>query len=999
MGRASAASIHLAPMRGRPLATAAIGLACLLGLVLLVAWLERFRVATALVDRRLAAAGVPASYRITRIGPFRERMENVRIGDPAAPDLVARRIDVSVGYGLSGPVVQTVRIEGVRLRGQAGPVGLSFGAIDRLLPKGGGGKPQLPDIGLVLRDTQLMLDTPYGAALIAMEGNGNPTRRFAGRAQIAASRIRLSNCTVQGMAADLRVEARDRRPEVRGPVNARTIACPGIALGAGRAGIAVAADAAMERFTLRAHFDGFGGRAATARFGALHGSTEAAGSNGDLRAKARVGVAALSIPSAADQAAGTIDAAKGTPLAPTAKRAMGAFARLLRDAAGQAILSATVAGDRTELRLKRLELNGRDGARLTAIERGGLVWASGTWRTDADIAMGGGELPEMRAQIRQAQPSGPVVATVQLAPYRADDARLAATTPLRLTWNGTKADFATIVEVDGRVANGFVRGLTIPIRGHITAGGAVVVGDGCTTLGFRTLRLSSFTFDAARLPLCGRPIVARPAEGALRIAATAGPIALTGRTADGAPVAIDAAGLRFSGMQLAAQGIALRLGAPDRQTRLAIGTLDGAIGHGVIAGGFAQASGGIGNVPLDIADANGRWRIENSALRLAGDLRVSDAASAARFNPLVTDDAVLTLVNSAIRADASLREPASRALVTKVEIEHDLSRGSGHALLNVPGIAFAPKGLQPEKLTPLTLGVIANVAGTVSGSGRIDWSPAGVASSGTFGTERIDLAAAFGPVTGLRGQVHFTDLLGLVSAPAQEATIAEINPGVAVTSGVIHYQLIGGNRIRVEDARWPFAAGTLSLEPTMLNFSQAAERHLTFRVTNLDAATFIQQLDFPNIATTGRFDGVLPMIFDQSGGRIEGGSIGAQGGGTLAYVGQLTTAQLGATGKLAFDALKAIRYSSLEISLDGRLDGEMISRVRFQGIREATPEQSLVTRMIRNLPFRFNIEIRAPFRSLVGSARAYMDPRLLLTQPAAAASPAGVQPPASGSVR
>ena len=98
-------------------------------------------------------------------------------------------------------------------------------------------------------------------------------------------------------------------------------------------------------------------------------------------------------------------------------------------------------------------------------------------------------------------------------------------------------------------------------------------------------------------------------------------------------------------------------------------------------------------------------------------------------------------------------------------------------------------------------------------------------------------------------------------------------------------------------------------------------------------------------------------------------------------------------GKLAFDALKAIRYSALDISLDGRLDGEMVSRVRFTGVREATPEQSMITRLIRNLPFRFNITVKAPFRGLVGSARAYMDPRLLLTLPRSLApAPTPVEP-------
>jgi hypothetical protein len=301
------------------------------------------------------------------------------------------------------------------------------------------------------------------------------------------------------------------------------------------------------------------------------------------------------------------------------------------------------------------------------------------------------------------------------------------------------------------------------------------------------------------------------------------------------------------------------------------------------------------------------------------------------------------------------------------------------------------------------LGVIANVVGTVSGDGRIDWGAGGVTSSGTFGTNRVDLAAAFGPVTGIKGQIHFTDLLGLVTAPHQEATIAEINPGVSVTNGVVHYQLTGASRVQVEDAVWPFAGGTLRLDPSLLEFDEHAERRLTFRVEGLDAAAFVQQLDFPNIAATGTFDGVLPMIFDHEGGRIEKGMLRARpGGGTLAYVGELTNAQLGTMGKLAFDALKAIRYSNLEISMDGRLDGEMISRVRFTGVRQATPEQAFIARLIRNLPFRFNIEIRAPFRGLVGSARAYIDPRLLLTPDRLKAATPGepaVQSPASGAMR
>ena len=48
--------------------------------------------------------------------------------------------------------------------------------------------------------------------------------------------------------------------------------------------------------------------------------------------------------------------------------------------------------------------------------------------------------------------------------------------------------------------------------------------------------------------------------------------------------------------------------------------------------------------------------------------------------------------------------------------------------------------------------------------------------------------------------------------------------------------------------------------------------------------------------------------------------------------GALTEAQLGAYGKLAFDALKSLRYNKLTINLDGALDGEFVAGIELDGI-------------------------------------------------------------------
>ena len=86
--------------------------------------------------------------------------------------------------------------------------------------------------------------------------------------------------------------------------------------------------------------------------------------------------------------------------------------------------------------------------------------------------------------------------------------------------------------------------------------------------------------------------------------------------------------------------------------------------------------------------------------------------------------------------------------------------------------------------------------------------------------------------------------------------------------------------------------------------------------------------------------------------------------------------------KLAFDALKSLRYKHLHIALDGALDGEMVSRVDFNGVNEnsVTPVKGYLARQFIGLPFVFNVTIHAPFRSLLSTARTFQDPSALIRQ-------------------
>ncbi|WP_174293085.1 YdbH domain-containing protein, partial [Sphingomonas bacterium] len=371
-----------------------------------------------------------------------------------------------------------------------------------------------------------------------------------------------------------------------------------------------------------------------------------------------------------------------------------------------------------------------------------------------------------------------------------------------------------------------------------------------------------------------------------------------------------------------------------------------------------------------------------------------------RFCPILARDVALRLAGDRIAATGTLVEPITATRVAALTVAHDLGTGTGHADLAIDKLSFA-KAFQPNLLTPVVTGTVADVAGTIDGEGHIGWSDAGLTSTGRFTTAGTDLAAAFGPVTGIAGSITFTDLLALVSAPGQEVSVASINPGIPVEHGAIRFHTEAGPRIAVESARWPFAGGTLTLDPTLLDFAAPAERHMTFRLDGVAADRFLQQFDFKNLAATGTFDGVLPMIFDARGGRIEGGRLTVrEGGGGIAYVGDLAQKNLGFWGNLAFQALKSLRYRSLAIAMNGPLEGEMITDVRFAGVSQGQGARSnFLIRRLQRLPFVFNVRIKAPFRELVQTTSSFSDPTDLLRRSLPALiGPSTVQPAASAPV-
>lgn len=1000
-----------------------IGIVLVVLLVTALLWIERREIATDFIDRELERRGVQASYHVAGIGLRTQRLEKLVIGDPRRPDLTADWVEVEVVIGPLNPRVEMVRARGVRMRGRVVDGKLSLGEIDKLLPPPTGAPFRLPEQSVDIADTAMLLDTPAGRLGLAIEGKGKLSDGFRGALAASAPTMTLAGCTIRNARAHIDLGVTKRRPSIEGPVEAERVLCSESGADLVQPGLGVdlvlseALDSWIGETTVKARQ----ARLGTTKLASLEGEIGLSGNKALTRGRMKLGTRDAGIQgvraagtgfdgryayssengfSLLGEATGTglvadgtalrpvsqvLTAAEGSPVGPLGAALAGALARAGRHFDARGALRLVNGPHGGAVRVEKLDMTSASGARLSVGEGARLTyyWPLGRAKLDGNIALAGGGFPEMRAHLSQRAADAPIRGEAWVQPFSAGGARLQLA-PIRFT-DGPRGTtrIETVALLDGPFKDGLVEGLQVPIRASV-GGGGFALGEACTPVSVRRFQAAGLSLGETSLPLCpnGRALLWSDG-GALQGGAEIRAPRLAGRLGE-SPISLTADRVRLAVAKpgFAGANVAIRLGAADSASSLDLAVLEGAFGAEGVRGRFSGAAGKLASVPLLMSGAEGRWSVLGGDVVVDGVANVADEADEPRFYPLVSKNFHLSLKDSQIEATGLLEHPETGTGVATVKIEHSLRTGVGQALLGVPGLRF-DESFQPERLTRLTTGVVALVNGTVTGSGEIDWGPNGVSSTGSFSTKGMNLAANFGPVTNLATTIHFTDLLGLETAPGQLASVGQIQAGIDVFDGEVRYQLLPDLRVKVESGHWPFAGGELALEETILDFSQPAEKHLTFRVTALDAGHFIEKFEFSNISATGTFDGVVPMVFDDRGGRIVGGNIVArEGGGTLSYIGELTDKELGAYGKLAFDALKSLRYDKLDIGLDGALDGEFVTTIQLDGIaRNTGPQPGLVGGIIKRLAalrFEFNITARGPFRALLATTRSLGDPTLLI---------------------
>jgi hypothetical protein len=988
----------------------------ILALAFAAFWLQRETIADNAIGHYLRSRHIQATYKIERIGGARQVLTDIVVGDPKRPNLTIERAEVVVRYRLGFPGIARLVLTRPRLYGTYTGGKLSFGALDPILFTGRKQAFELPALTLELNDGRALLETDYGPVGIKADGRGYLRGGFAGELAASAPRLAGGGCTAAGTTLYGKLGIDAERPVFAGPLRLRSLAC-----GDGSVRLA-RTDLALE---LRLDRDLAGGdgrlsgaarapRFAAAAADAVRLSGKASLRDGELTADYEFGADGLKHPQAqlAGLAAkGSLRAGKGfssvrlesdfeghgfrpgagldDALARAAEGSRdtlaGALLRKLRGAllreargstlTGQASLRKT--GQVVSLIVPQASLTGGSGERVLSLSRfqygGG---GGGLPRLSGNFATGGRDLPRIEGRIER-RGSEDFSARLAMATYRADGGSIAIP-GLAVVSRGAALGFSGRAIVSGDLPGGHAEGLLLPLSGNWSSAGGLALWRQCTKLMFDSLRYANVTLERHGLTVCpakGVPIV-RYGAGGLHIAAGVPSLDVAGRLGT-TPIAIRSGpiGFAYPGT-VSARELLVTLGPRGTATTFAVNDLTAKIGK-TIAGRFGGTEVKLFAVPMNIVDAAGAWDYADGRLSIAdGAFRLVDRQQKARFEPLVARGATLALKDNLIDARALLREPTTDAAVARVDIHHDLTSGRGRAELAVEGLTFG-RALQPEKLTPLALGVVASVAGTVNGTGHIAWNENGVTSNGRFSSDSLDFAAAFGPVKGASGTLVFTDLIGLTTAPDQVFEVASINPGIEVNDGEISLEIRNGQVVTVNRGSWPFMGGTLTMRPVTLNLGTSERRAYVLEIVGLDAAKFIERMQLENISATGTFDGELPLIFDADGnGHLEDGLLLSRApGGNVSYVGELTYEDLGTMANIAFDALRSLDYRQMRVGMNGDLAGEVITSVRIDGVSQGNgAKRNFLTRAIAGLPIRLDLNVRAQFYALLGNLRSLYDP-------------------------
>ncbi|MFN4102207.1 MAG: YdbH domain-containing protein, partial [Pararhodobacter sp.] len=237
-----------------------------------------------------------------------------------------------------------------------------------------------------------------------------------------------------------------------------------------------------------------------------------------------------------------------------------------------------------------------------------------------------------------------------------------------------------------------------------------------------------------------------------------------------------------------------------------------------------------------------------------------------------------------------------------------------------------------------------------------------------------------GRVDGVSGNVHFSDLMTLTTAPGQIVRIGSVDPGVAFADGRLVFSFAAGETLQIDEVTFPFAGGVLALAPLTWTLGGAPER-VAVTASQLDLTQLIEVLKLPDTRAEGTVSGAFPLEFTPTSVLVMDARLRADaGGGRLSYTGAAmdAAAESDPVASLAFNALRDLDFSILEVGLSGDLAGQMRADMLVSGrnLRPVPVTNSMT--MPPGQAFEFSIGFNLPLGQLISQGLQLADARTVL---------------------
>ncbi len=258
--------------------------------------------------------------------------------------------------------------------------------------------------------------------------------------------------------------------------------------------------------------------------------------------------------------------------------------------------------------------------------------------------------------------------------------------------------------------------------------------------------------------------------------------------------------------------------------------------------------------------------------------------------------------------------------------------GAASAVLELPQVRWRPDGPQPRDLAPW-LGRLHDVTGASSAriEGRLD--ERGVAAQAEVRIEDVAMRVGGVRLAGVSGETQLAALQPVQTQQAQRLHVARVATAVPVTDVDLRWRIAPGPGeglgLRIVEARGGFLGGRVRVENARID-TGARLNDVDVQMRNVSLGDLVDGAGIAGLSARGELSGRVPLSFGEPGLAIRGARLRGRDGhiGLRSSAARAALRQGGRDAELMLTALRDFAYDELEIDLDAPLGGR--GRIGFR---------------------------------------------------------------------